>query len=76
PRPRTRQNPAGLTAREMDILGLLSEGLRNPDIARRLFLSPKTVDHHVSAILGKLGVTSRSEAAARARDLVPASSSR
>ncbi len=76
PRPRTRQNPAGLTAREMDILGLLSEGLRNPDIARRLFLSPKTVEHHVSAILGKLGVSSRSEAAARARDLVPASSSR
>jgi DNA-binding CsgD family transcriptional regulator len=72
PRPRTRQNPAGLTAREMDILALLSQGLHNSEIARRLFLSPKTVDHHVSAILAKLDVRSRSEAVARARELVPA----
>jgi DNA-binding NarL/FixJ family response regulator len=56
----------------MDILGLLSDGLRNPEIARRLFLSPKTVDHHVSAILAKLDVRSRSDAVARARELVPA----
>jgi DNA-binding CsgD family transcriptional regulator len=72
PRVPTRRNPAGLTAREMDILGLLSDGLRNPEIARRLFLSPKTVDHHVSAILAKLDVRSRSDAVARARELVPA----
>ncbi|HEX6539364.1 MAG TPA: response regulator transcription factor, partial [Candidatus Dormibacteraeota bacterium] len=69
PRPATRGNPAGLTAREMDILALLAEGLRNPEIARRLFVSPKTVDHHVSAILSKLDVGSRVEAAARAREL-------
>ena len=76
PRPRTRENPAGLTAREMDILSLLSDGLRNPDIARRLFLSQKTVDHHVSAILAKLEVRTRSEAAQRARELVAAGSQR
>jgi DNA-binding CsgD family transcriptional regulator len=59
----TRAHPAGLTAREAEIVALLGEGLRNADIARRLFISPKTVDHHVSAILGKLGVRSRAEAA-------------
>ena len=69
PRPRTRRNPAGLTAREMDILNLVAKGLRNADIARQLFLSPKTVDHHVSAILAKLDVRSRSEAAAKAADV-------
>jgi DNA-binding CsgD family transcriptional regulator len=62
PRPSTRDNPANLTARELEVLGLLAEGLRNADIAQRLFLSQKTVDHHVSAILRKLEVRTRGEA--------------
>jgi DNA-binding CsgD family transcriptional regulator/tetratricopeptide (TPR) repeat protein len=64
----TRRNPLGLTPREAEILALLSEGLRNAAIARRLFVSTKTVDHHVSAILTKLGVPSRAEAVAMARN--------
>ena len=68
PRATTRANPAGLTRRQMQVLGLLGEGLSNAAIAERLFVSAKTVDHHVSAILGKLEVASRGEAAARARD--------
>jgi DNA-binding CsgD family transcriptional regulator/tetratricopeptide (TPR) repeat protein len=63
----TRGNPHGLTRREAQILVLLSEGLRNAAIAGRLFVSTKTVDHHVSAILTKLGVPSRAEAVAMAR---------
>ena len=47
----------------------MAEGLRNRQIAERLFLSPKTVDHHVGAILGKLDVHTRGEAAAAARRL-------
>jgi DNA-binding NarL/FixJ family response regulator len=66
PRPRTRDNPAGLTARELEVLALLAEGLRNAEIAERLFLAEKTVVHHVSAILHKLKVTSRGQAAAKA----------
>jgi DNA-binding CsgD family transcriptional regulator/tetratricopeptide (TPR) repeat protein len=65
----TRLDPHGLTRREVEILSLLSEGLRNAAIAKRLFLSTKTVDHHVSAILTKLGVPSRAEAVAMARKL-------
>lgn len=63
PRDTTRANPAGMTDREIEILRLIEEGLRNADIAERLFVSPKTVDHHVSSILAKLGVKSRREAA-------------
>ena len=62
PRASTRENPANLTAREVDVLALVAQGLRNADIAERLFLSAKTVDHHVSAILRKLGVRTRREA--------------
>jgi DNA-binding CsgD family transcriptional regulator len=63
----TRLNRFGLTRREAEILSLLSQGLRTALIAKRLFVSPKTVEHHISAILGKLGVSSRGEAVALAR---------
>jgi DNA-binding CsgD family transcriptional regulator/tetratricopeptide (TPR) repeat protein len=66
PRRSTRDNPANLTAREVEVLALVSEGMRNADVAQRLFLSEKTVDHHVSAILRKLAVRTRGEAAAEA----------
>jgi len=58
----TQNHPFGLTRREAQILELMRDGLRNAAIAKRLFLSPRTVDHHVSAILTKLGVSSRIEA--------------
>ena len=69
PRLKTEANPAGLTAREVEVLGLLAEGLRNAEIAERLVISPRTVDHHVSAILRKLEVGSRSKAVAAAQRL-------
>jgi DNA-binding CsgD family transcriptional regulator/tetratricopeptide (TPR) repeat protein len=69
PRPATKHNPASLTAREVEVLVLVAEGLRNSDVAERLFLSPKTVDHHVSAILRKLDVRTRGEATAEAARL-------
>jgi DNA-binding CsgD family transcriptional regulator len=69
PRQATRRNPASLTVRETEVLALVADGLRNADVAERLFLSPKTVDHHVSAILRKLGVHTRGEASAEAARL-------
>jgi DNA-binding CsgD family transcriptional regulator len=69
PRRATQDNPANLTARELEILALLAQGLRNAEVAERLFLSAKTVDHHVSAILRKLDVRSRGEASAKAARL-------
>jgi len=64
PRPQTRENPAGLTARELQVLPLLATGMRNTEIAEQLVVAQKTVDHHVSAILRKLAVRTRGEAVA------------
>jgi|HubBroStandDraft_4_1064222.scaffolds.fasta_scaffold01236_5 DNA-binding CsgD family transcriptional regulator/tetratricopeptide (TPR) repeat protein len=69
PRLATRSNAAGLTAREVEVLALIAKGRRNPEIARQLFVTTKTVDHHVSAILAKLGIRSRAEAASGAARL-------
>jgi DNA-binding CsgD family transcriptional regulator len=66
PRASTRGNPAGLTSREVQVLSLLVHGHTNSELAHRLHVSNKTVEHHVSAILEKLEVHSRTEAVAAA----------
>jgi DNA-binding CsgD family transcriptional regulator len=66
PRASTRENAAALTAREVEVLGLVANGLRNAEIAEQLVLSPRTIDHHVSAILRKLGAGTRGAAVAEA----------
>ena len=68
PRRSTRSNSAGLTSRQMDVLRLVAQGLRNQEIAERLHLTSKTVDHHVSAVLGKLNARSRLEASRLAQE--------
>jgi DNA-binding CsgD family transcriptional regulator/tetratricopeptide (TPR) repeat protein len=65
----TRVNPAGLTARQIDVLRLLGQGNTNAQIASQLVVSVRTVDSHVAAVLTKLGVASRQEAAAQAAEL-------
>ncbi len=69
PQPGTLTNPAGLTDRQLEILRLVATGLSNAEIAQRLVVSPRTVDHHVSAVLQKLGVQTRRDAAAWAAEL-------
>jgi DNA-binding CsgD family transcriptional regulator len=69
PREVTRANPAGLTARQLEVLALLGEGLTNAEIAERLVVSQRTAEHHVAAVLTKLGASSRREAAERAVEL-------
>ena len=74
PNETTRASPSGLTTKELQVLNLLAQGCTNAQLARRLHRSPKTIDHHVSAILEKLGVHSRTEAVttALARGMVSA----
>lgn len=72
----TRAHPLGLTRREHEVLDLVCAGHTNAEIAARLVISAKTVDHHVSAVLAKLGVPSRGQAAAAATRLGLAASQR
>jgi DNA-binding CsgD family transcriptional regulator len=69
PQRATRAHPAGLTAREAEILALITAGSTNREIADHLYLSPKTVEHHVSAILAKLAVPTRRDAVRAAAQL-------
>ena len=69
PRAATREHPLGLTRREHEVLGLICAGHTNAEIAEQLFISAKTVDHHVSAVLAKLGAPTRNAAASRAARL-------
>ncbi len=65
----TRANPGGLTSRQLEVLALVAEGLTNAEIAARLVVSIRTVDHHVAALLSRLGVDSRRAARRRAVEL-------
>ena len=69
PRAATRAHPLGLTRREHEVLDLIVDGRTNAEIAGQLFISAKTVDHHVSAVLAKLGVPDRNAAARQAARL-------
>ena len=69
PRASTRDNPSGLTNRQLDVAKLVARGLTNAEIAERLFISPKTTDHHVSAVLTKLGMPNRRAVVKRATEL-------
>ncbi len=68
PQPRTQADPHGLTARERQVHELLQQALSNAEIARRLHRSERTIEHHVAAVLSKLGASSRQELLKRSRD--------
>ena len=65
----TRANPGGLTNRQLEVARLVARGFTNSEIAGHVFISPKTAEHHVSAILGKLGLGNRRELLVRAAEL-------
>ncbi|HEX8035588.1 MAG TPA: AAA family ATPase [Ktedonobacterales bacterium] len=69
PRPSTRGNPAGLTNQQLEVLLLMAGGLHNAEIAATLHVSPKTVEHHVSAVLAKLNARSRAQAVTQAHNM-------
>ena len=69
PRVSTRANPGGLTNRQLDVARLVARGLTNAEIAGRLYISPKTADHHVSAVLAKLDLPNRRAVALQAAEL-------
>jgi DNA-binding CsgD family transcriptional regulator len=69
PRASTRGNPAGLTNRQLDVARLMARGFTNAEIAERLYISVKTADHHVSAVLTKLAMPSRRAVVVRAGEL-------
>ena len=62
PTPSTPEHQAGLTSREVEVLGLVATGMTNPQVVHRLFLSPRTVQRHLNSIYRKLGVSSRTAA--------------
>ncbi len=72
-RRRSDLRPAGLTAREAEVLGLVAEGCSNREVAERLHISQRTAEHHVQHVYAKIGVSSRAAAAlfALRHDLLP-----
>src|SRR5215207_2243364 len=62
PSPPPKKDAAGLSARELEVLGLVAEGLTDSQVAERIYLSPRTVNHHLSSIYRKLGLPSRAAA--------------
>ena len=65
----TVTNPSGLTSRQLDVARLVARGLTNAELAQQLYISTRTADHHVSAVLTKLGLGTRREVVRRADEL-------
>ena len=75
PRPETAAHVAGLTPRQAEVLAMIGEGMSNAEIAARLVVAVRTVDHHVAAVLTKLGVANRKQAVAVAKRLTATTAS-